>query len=163
MAMPHVSTERVRWADVDLVGIARFSCFTRFVEHAEQEWMRAAGLPYAELFRAPELWLPRRHLALDYVAPARLDEALAMVTYVTRLGDRALTFQVDMFGLAADDLKVTATLVIVAVDRGTFTKRSLPDWLRDAVRPFVMEPADARAASAPRRRALAGPAIFPEP
>ena len=59
---PFVTHERVRWADVDLVSIMRFSAFTRLIEIAEQELLRAAGLPYAELFDNPRLWMPRRRL-----------------------------------------------------------------------------------------------------
>jgi acyl-CoA thioester hydrolase len=161
MAAPHVCAERVRWADVDLVGIARFSAFTRFVEHAEQEWLRAAGLPYTEIFTAPELWMPRRHLAIEYFAPARLDEALALVTYVPRMGDSSLTFQVDMFGLVDSVLKVSATVVVVCVTAPAFEKRPLPRLIRDAVAPFVLEPAVARDASQPARQALARASIFP--
>lgn len=160
MQHPHVCAERIRWADVDLVGIARFSAFTRFVEHAEQEWLRAAGLPYGEIFMAPDIWMPRRHLALEYFAPARLDEALAMVTFVPRVGETSLTFQVDLFGLATGDLKVTATVVIVCVTREAFAKRPLPAMIRDAVAPYVMDQDTARAASEPMRRELADLAIF---
>lgn len=154
MALPHVAVERIRWADVDLVGIARFSAFTRFVEHAEQEWMRALGLPYDRLFDDTEVYLPRRHLALDYRVPSRLDDALAMVTYVPRVGDTSLTFQVDLYGVGTDDLRVSGTVVVVCVDRITFATRSLPEWLRTAVQPYVMDQATARTASAPTRQAL---------
>ena len=40
----------------------------------EQELLRAAGLPYAELFDNPRLWMPRRRLEIDYFTPARLDD-----------------------------------------------------------------------------------------
>lgn len=155
MARPHVAVERIRWADVDLVGIARFSAFTRFVEHAEQEWMRDAGLPYDRFFGEPEFWLPRRHLAIDYLAPSRLDDALALVTYVPRMGDSSLTFQVDHYGLHTGDLRVTATVVVVCVDREHFARRSLPVWLRETMQPYLMDQTTARDASEGMRRALA--------
>ena len=154
MAVPHVAVERIRWADVDLVGIARFSAFTRFVEHAEQEWMRELGLPYESLFEDAEVFLPRRHLALDYRAPSRLDDALAMVTYVPKVGDSSFTFQVDCYGVDTGDLRVGATVVVVCVDRITFATRSLPDGLRTVLQPYVMDQATARTASEPTRLAL---------
>lgn len=155
MARPHVAVERIRWADVDLVGIARFSAFTRFVEHAEQEWMRDAGLPYDRLFNEPEVLLPRRHMAIDYLVPSRLDDALALVTYVPRIGDSSLTFQVDHYGLHTGELRVAATVVVVCVDRERFSRRSLPEWLRDTLQPYVMDQATARDASEGMRDALA--------
>lgn len=160
MTTPHVCAERVRWADVDLVGIARFSAFTRFVEHAEQEWLREAGLPYHEIFSAPDIWMPRRHMAIDYFAPARLDDALAMVTYVPRVGETSFSFQVDMLGLQQGDLRVRATVVVVCVTAPEFTKRPLPRLVRDAIAPYHMDADAARAAAEPQRRALADLAIF---
>lgn len=160
MTTPHVCAERVRWADVDLVGIARFSAFTRFVEHAEQEWLREAGLPYHEIFTAPDIWMPRRHMAIEYLAPARLDDALALVTYVPRVGDTSFSFQVDMLGLQQGDLRVRATVVVVCVTAPDFTKRPLPQLVRDAIAPYQMDAEAARAAAEPRRRALADLAIF---
>jgi len=160
MPGPHVCAERVRWADVDLVGIARFSAFTRFVEHAEQEWLREAGLPYHEIFSAPDIWMPRRHMALDYLAPARLDDALALVTYVPRVGETSFSFQVDMLGLQQGDLRVRATVVVVCVTAPEFTKRPLPRLVRDAIAPYYMDADAALAAAEPARRALADLAIF---
>jgi acyl-CoA thioester hydrolase len=160
MTTPHVCAERVRWADVDLVGIARFSAFTRFVEHAEQEWLREAGLPYHELFTAPEIWMPRRHMAIDYLAPARLDEALALVTYVPRVGETSFSFQVDVLGLREGDLRVRATVVVVCVTAPGFIKCPLPHLVRDAIVPYHMDADAARAAAEPKRRTLADLAIF---
>ncbi len=159
-AQPHVCVERVRWADVDLVGIARFSAFTRFVEHAEQEWLRAAGLPYSEIFTAPTIWMPRRHLSIEFFAPARLDEALALVTCVPRVGETSLTFNVDVIGLADETLKVSAAVVVVCVDVEQFAKRPLPRLIRDAVAPFQLDRQQAMARSEPARRELAAHASF---
>ena len=50
---PFEVVEHVRWADVDLAGIMRFSAVPRFVELAEQELMRAAGYPYSRLMDHP--------------------------------------------------------------------------------------------------------------
>jgi acyl-CoA thioester hydrolase len=160
MPKPHVCAERVRWADVDLVGIARFSAFTRFVEHAEQEWLRAAGLPYRDLFTAPDIWMPRRHMAIDYLAPAHLDDALAMVTYVPRVGASSFTFQVDMLGLHQGDLRVRAAVTVVCVTAPEFTKRPLPQQVRDVIAPYQLDADAALAAAEPARRTLAELAIF---
>ncbi len=156
---PHICFERVRWADVDLVQIMRFSAFTRLVEHGEQEWLRAAGLPFRDMFDAPTMWLPRRQLTIDYLAPARLDDELAMVTYVSRVGDSSFTFHVDVADVAAARWCAQAAVVVVCVDRTTFTTRSLPKELRDAVAPWTLASADARAQALPwlAERAHAAP------
>lgn len=133
---PFRCSDRVRWADVDLIGIMRFSAVTRFLEMAEQELLRAAGLPYSFIFENPEIWMPRRHLAVDYLAPARIDDLLTMVIRVARLGDSSLTLAMD---LQHEDGRSVAkvTLVIVCVTADAFGKRPLPKIIRERLAPFV--------------------------
>ncbi len=142
---PFVTHERVRWADVDLVSIMRFSAFTRLVEVAEQELLRAVGLPYAMLFDNPRVWMPRRRLAIDYFAPARIDDELALVTYVTRMGTTSLTLQVDVRHAARTTLIAAATMVVVCVTVDSFAKRPLPSITRESLAPYVMTVDEARA------------------
>ncbi|MBC8086237.1 MAG: acyl-CoA thioesterase [Phycisphaerae bacterium] len=153
-SQPNISYERVRWSDVDLVGIMRFSAFTRLVEHGEQELWRQARLPYSEAMGNPEYWMPRRSLHIDYTAPARLDAPLALVTYVTRLGDSSLTFNVEVMSGDLTRLYALASVVTVCVSAGDFLKRTMPDELRTAMQPFTMSSDDVRAMLAnPQQRA----------
>lgn len=146
-AAPFLVHDRVRWADVDLVGIARFSAFTRFVELAEQELMRAAGMPYTEVFDAPDVLMPRRALTFEYFAPVRLDEMLTLVTYVARMGETSLTLNVDMRA-ASGAMVATAAMTIVCVTAADFRKRPLPEEMRGRLAPFTLPAEAARAAGA---------------
>jgi YbgC/YbaW family acyl-CoA thioester hydrolase len=143
---PLVIHERVRWADVDLVGIMRFSAFTRLVENAEQELWRDAGLPYSQQFVRPETWLPRRSLHIEYTAPATIDAPLACVTYVSRLGETAMTFNVDVMSPDFTQLYASATVVAVCVGAADFRKQPLPPELREYMQPYTMSSEAARAA-----------------
>lgn len=136
--------ERVRWADVDLVGIMRYSAFTRLIELAEQELMREAGLPYSELFEAPQVWLPRRQLSIEYLAPARIDDELELECYVSRMGETSLTYQVDVRN-AMGTMVAAASLVVVCVTAAEFRKIPLVPEFRDVLTPYVMSPETARA------------------
>lgn len=145
---PFLLTERVRWADVDLVGIMRFSAVTRFVELAEQELMRAAGLPYTQLFDQPAIWLPRRHLAIDYHSPARIDDALTILAYVSHVGTTSLTLNADLFQ-PDGRLVAGSTAVVVCVGVEDFVKRPLPAELPAALAPFTLAVEAARAHAPP--------------
>ncbi len=148
---PHIVHERVRWADVDLVAIMRFSAFTRLVEVAEQELLRAAGLPYTTLFDNPTIWMPRRRLEVDYFAPARIDDELALVTYVSRMGETSMTLQVDVRHAKRNTLIAAISMVVVCVTVEAFAKRPLPRIARESLAPFVMTIEQARA-GAPETR-----------
>lgn len=155
---PFVYEERVRWADVDLVGIMRFSAFTRLVELAEQELLREAGLPYAGSFDAPEVWMPRRALSFEYFAPAYIDQLLVLHTYVTRMGDTSLTLAVDVRAAGEAVLIATASMTVVCVTAASFAKRPLPQEMRDALAPWLMTVEQARALP---REALSREALPP--
>lgn len=142
---PFLAFDRVRWADVDLVGIMRFSAFTRLVELAEQELLREAGLSYDKIFDAPTIYMPRRHLGIDYFSPARIDDPLTLVTYVSRLGDTSLTLNVDVRSTTRWTLIASATMVVVCVTVESFVKRPLPTMVRDALAPFACTVETARA------------------
>ena len=142
---PFVVPDRVRWADVDLVGIMRFSAFTRLVEVAEQELMRAAGLPYGAFFDAPDTYLPRRHLSIDYFAPVRIDDELALVTYVSRIGDTSLTLRVDVRSGESRTLIAAAEMVVVCVGAASWVKQRVPDDVRTRLAPYVCTVDAARA------------------
>jgi YbgC/YbaW family acyl-CoA thioester hydrolase len=147
---PFLAFDRVRWADVDLVGIMRFSAFTRLVELAEQELLREAGMAYDKIFDAPTVIMPRRHLSIEYFSPARLDDALTLVTYVSRLGETSLTLNVDVRSSTRWTLIASAAMVVVCVTAETFAKRPLPTMVREALAPFACTTDDARGWTPPR-------------
>ena len=132
--------ERVRWADVDLVGIMRFSAFTRLVELAEQELYRDAGMAYHGSFDEPTVWMPRRHLSIDYFAPARIDDALTLVTYVSRIGETSMTITVDVRQSDGWSLVASASMVVVCVTAAEFSKRPLPTEVRDGFAAYACTP-----------------------
>lgn len=141
---PFRCTDRVRWADVDLVGIMRYSAVTRFLDTAEQELLREAGLPYSFIFESPEVWMPRRHLGIEYLSPARLDDLLHMVIWVSKLGESSVAFTME---LQQDDGRAVAVvnLVVVCVTRDGFAKRPLPRVVREALGRFVCTVEEAHA------------------
>jgi YbgC/YbaW family acyl-CoA thioester hydrolase len=141
--------DRVRWADVDLVGIMRYSAFTRLIELGEQELCRDAGLPYSEIFQAPEVWLPRRMLTIEYLAPARIDDLLDVETFVSRMGETSLTYHVDIRSQAGT-LVATASLVVVCVTAAEFRKIPMNREFRDALTPYLGSPEAVRAGRAMR-------------
>ena len=142
---PFLSSDRVRWADVDLVGIMRFSAFTRLVENAEQDMCREAGLGYETSMQNPSVWLPRRNFSIAYTAPARIDQVLELVTYVSRVGESSVVFNVDVMAGDFRQLYASAEIVTVCVDAQTFTKVPLPAELRLAMAAYSMSTEAARA------------------
>jgi YbgC/YbaW family acyl-CoA thioester hydrolase len=148
-ARPFFVEEHVRWSDVDHAGIIFYGAYVRFFEIAETEMFRAAGLPYGVFFERLGIWLPRAHFDCDFRYPARLDDRLRVVTYVSRFGATSLTLNFDVWHLDAGRLAAVAHEVLVCTDRTSLAPVPIPAALRSALTPYAFTEQEARAAAAP--------------
>lgn len=138
-SFPFSCTERVRWEDVDLAGIVRYSAYTRMLDVAEQEMWRTVGLSAVNVVERFGIWLPRRALQVEYHAPARFDDLLELCAGVAAVGNSSLTILVDAW--SADDAVHHATIrvVLVAVEAELMHPRPLPEELRKMIAPLRMD------------------------
>lgn len=126
-------SERVRWSDVDVMGIVQFARYLRFVEAAETEFFRALGFTYAALAEEHGVWLARVHLACDYRTPARLDDEVCCRAELRKIGGSTLTFAFPID--RADGARlVDAELILAALERSTLRPTRLPAALAEALR-----------------------------
>jgi acyl-CoA thioester hydrolase len=130
--------EYVRWSDVDVSGIIRWSAYTRFVELAETEFFRALGYPYATLWDRLDIWLPRVQVHFDYRNPVRLDDLVDIEVWVGRIGRSSIRFE---FLLRRPDGEVAAEayLVTVAIGRSDSQPVAVPQALLDAMGPYLVD------------------------
>ena len=141
---PFVTTEHVRWEDIDLAGIARYGSYTRFLDVAETDLYRSLGKPLSVLHAEYKVWLPRKVMHIDYVSPARLDDEITIVAYFSTIGHTSVTLNIDLFRDDRRTLIGAAYLVLVCVN-SAMEKTALPPDFRMLVEPYVMSTEEARA------------------
>ena len=137
-SFPFRVQERVRWEDVDLVGIVRYSAYTRLYDVAEAELWRAAGTGALDVIERFGLWLPRKVLHVEYHAPARFDDLLELRAGIAAVGTSSLTLLVEAWSADGATKLATVRVVVVAVDATSMTARPIPDELRAQVAPFLL-------------------------
>jgi len=76
---------RVYYEDTDAGGVVYHANYLRFAERARTEALRDLGVPHAEMQALHGLIFMVRRVKLDYLAPARLDDSLTVVTDLTAL------------------------------------------------------------------------------
>jgi acyl-CoA thioester hydrolase len=76
---------RVYYEDTDAGGVVYHANYLRFAERARTEALRDAGAPHAALVAEHGLMFMVRRVKLDYLAPARLDDRLDIVTVTSKL------------------------------------------------------------------------------
>jgi acyl-CoA thioester hydrolase len=142
---PFVTTEYVRWEDIDLAGIARDGCFTRFLDAGETDFYRSLGRPLSGFHEQYKLWFPRKVMHIDYHSPARLDDRLSIAVYYSHVGRTAATMNFDMLRDDRKTMVASAHLVMVCVT-ASMEKVAIPLELKKLMEPYVMSSEVARAA-----------------
>jgi acyl-CoA thioester hydrolase len=84
---------RVYYEDTDAAGIVYHAAYLEFAERARTEMLRCLGLDHASLRARFGLTFALRRCAIDYRAPARLDDLLEVETRLARLGGAALDLE----------------------------------------------------------------------
>ena len=79
----HFLPIRVYYEDTDAGGIVYHANYLRFAERARSEFLRVIGWEHERMRVETGLgWVVRR-AEIDFKAPARLDDALTVVTWIT--------------------------------------------------------------------------------
>jgi len=125
-------TVRVYYEDTDAGGIVFYANYLKFFERARTEWLRAAGVGQQELLEAEGAAFVVKSAALDYHAPARLDDVLTIRTTVDKLGRASVQFAQEAWRGAV--LLTTAKVKVGCVDTATMRPRSLPERAAEKMR-----------------------------
>ena len=127
---------RVYYEDTDAAGIVYYANYLRYAERARTEMLRISGFASSEIMAELGIALGVRHCAVDYLRPARLDDALEVETRVTKVGGASVELrQVVWRGgdeLVAMDLK----LGCMSLDG---RPQRLPQGVRDILNQHLQE------------------------
>jgi YbgC/YbaW family acyl-CoA thioester hydrolase len=135
-SLPFRVQERVRWSDCDPLGIIYYGAYIRYFEAAEHEMFRAAGLPYEVMRVQRHVQLPRKAVNVEFHSPAQMDELLEIEVGVEKIGTTSITMRFEAYRVEGRVHRATARITVVSVDKESITKRPLPDFVKDALRPF---------------------------
>ncbi len=82
----HVFPLRVYYEDTDAGGIVYYANYLKYAERARTELMRALGVENSSMMADKGLLFVVRRCAMDFRAPARLDDELEVHTRITQVG-----------------------------------------------------------------------------
>jgi acyl-CoA thioester hydrolase len=124
---------RVYYEDTDAGGVVYHANYLRFAERARTEALRDLGVPHAEMTAEFGLMFMVRRVKLDYLAPARLDDSLVVVTrsHVVRAASVELKQSFERDGVPGTLAEAELLLACVRV-ADTRPARIPPRW-RDAL------------------------------
>ena len=84
---------RVYYEDTDAGGVVYYANYLRFMERARTEWLRAKGFEQDQLRDQAGIVFAVRRVEIDYLRPARFNQALEVSVTVRETGRASLTLE----------------------------------------------------------------------
>lgn len=127
---------RVRYGECDPQGVVFNANYLAYFDNSINELVRAAcGSYQVMLDRGVDIVVAEAQLR--FRAPARFDEQLGVEIAVTHLGTSSIVSEHRI--IRDGELLVEGTVRHVMVDPAMLTKTPIPNWLREALGPWVVD------------------------
>jgi acyl-CoA thioester hydrolase len=125
----HVFPCRVYYEDTDAAGIVYYANYLHFAERGRTEMLRLMGVDHPAFMGETATHFAVRACTVDYLSPARLDDALEVHTRAIKIGGASLRLAQT---IRRDDTDLVAMTVRLACIRPDGRPGRLPAGLRAA-------------------------------
>jgi acyl-CoA thioester hydrolase len=137
---------RVYYEDTDAAGVVYYANYLRYMERARTEWLRALG--YEQTVLAQQgIAFAARSVTVDYLKPARLDDALEVVSSIVSLGGAQLVFaqRIERIDATVAELLVEASMRIACFDPVRMKATPMPQDIHEKLKALVRPSGEHRA------------------
>jgi acyl-CoA thioester hydrolase len=124
---------RVGFSDTDAQGVVYYGRYLPYFDLARVEYLRHLDLLQYE--SGLEEFVMRA-LSVEYLAPARFDDALEVFARQARIGETSATWEFAAYRCVDDVLLVTAEQTLVLIDPRERAKRPIAPHYREQVEAF---------------------------
>ena len=118
---------RVYYEDTDCGGVVYYANYLKFMERARSEWLRNLGFEQDRLLQQEGIVFAVRRVAMDFMHPARFNDALLVNSRIIQRRKVSLTFQQKIFREADEKLLVRGDVQVACIDMESFKPVSLPE------------------------------------
>lgn len=141
-------SRRVQFSETDAAGIVHFSCFFRYLEDAEHELWRQAGLSI-HTENSPIGW-PRVAASCQYFRPLKFEQEFEVLIRIAHLTKRTITYEgtITRNGetIAAGSWKIAC---VTKLPDGTMRSTDIPGEIADRLKPSGNAPRASHSAPRP--------------
>ena len=122
---------RVYYEDTDVGGVVYYANYLRFLERARTEWLRSKGFDMSVVAAEHAVHFVVQRAEIDFVMPARLDDALTVTVALVRAGNARLVLeQVVQKG---EQVLARGKITLACITTDTWKPAPMPQILKDAV------------------------------
>lgn len=122
---------RVYYEDTDSAGVVYYANYLRFMERARTEWLRSIGVEQDVLREQQAVIFVVRSVQIDFMQPARFNDALQVVSRIKELRKASMVFQQDIIKMDGGEPRVLcqASIRIAALRVDDMRPCPIPDDL----------------------------------
>jgi acyl-CoA thioester hydrolase len=124
----HYFALRVYIEDTDLGGVVYHANYLRFLERARSDLLRSLGIDQRAAFERGEGIYAVAELRIKYCKPARLDDALVVISHLDYLGGASCVIGQRI--TRGEDLVVNATVTAVFLGPNGRPRRQPAEWVK---------------------------------
>ena len=119
---------RVYYEDTDSGGVVYYANYLKFMERARTEWLRHLGMEQDRLIDDHGIIFAVRSLSVDYLSPARFNDALLVSVEPDGHGRASLEFiqQIRRDGKDAEQLLCQGRVKVACLDAVSLRPRRIP-------------------------------------
>jgi acyl-CoA thioester hydrolase len=119
---------RVYYEDTDAGGVVYHANYLRFLERARTERLRALGFELDELREREDILFVVRSMELDFLKPARFNEALWVTAEMEQIRSASIFFRQAIFR-GESELLCEARVRVVCLSAAAFRPKPVPDFM----------------------------------
>jgi len=128
---------RVYYEDTDAGGVVYYANYLKFMERARTEWLRSRGFEQDDLIRDAGIIFAVRSVQVDYLRPARFNDALTVTAEVMHNGGASITFQQEV--RRGDEVLCSGKVKIASLDAKTLRPKPVPTAMLVALEQSLTE------------------------
>jgi len=125
---------RVYYEDTDAGGVVYYANYLKFMERARTEWLRELGFEQDELIAREDVLFAVRHIEIDYLQPARLNDALNVELELVDVRSASLTVAQQITKQNESCVLCKGIVEIVCLKASSFRPAALPTTIRMLLR-----------------------------
>ncbi len=137
LSLPFVWSRPLEFHETDMAGIAHFANFYRWMEAAEQEFLRSRGVNFPAKINAAEIVWPRVHCDCQFKNPLRFGDEIEVSLLSLELGSRSISYKFEIRAAARAEIAAEGAMSVVCAlrDGNKIRAIAIPDTIREKLRP----------------------------
>jgi YbgC/YbaW family acyl-CoA thioester hydrolase len=121
------------WSDSDSARIVFYAHYFRFVEEAEEELFRAAGVDRVALLRENHIWMPHMETFSKFIRPIPVGAAIRVRLHPHLKGEETVRYDFQFLDDTIDEKIAEGYVTVACVDTTHFKATPIPEAIRNAI------------------------------